>query len=86
MLLEGQIDIKLFKSFYSDKYILLKGFEYVDLLLEYKDSGIKAFTKRIGVEIIYSNQEHEEPYDFYKRIYDIYNVAFKFENKEIILI
>ena len=55
-------------------------------MLEYKDSGIKAFTKRIGVEIIYSNQEHEEPYDFYKRIYDIYNVAFKFENKEIILI
>ena len=86
MLLEGQIDIKLFKSFYSDKYILLKGFEYVDLLLEYKDSGIKALTKRIGVEIIYSIQEHEDPYDFYKRIYDIYNVAFKFENKEIILI
>ena len=86
MLIEDQMDIKLFKSFYSDKYVLLKGFEYVDLLLEYKDSGIKALNKEIKIEIIYSNQEHEEPYDFYKRIYDIYNVAFKFENKEIVLI
>lgn len=97
-MIENEIDIKLFKSYYYDKYIVLSGAKYLlglyrlrkeDFEYKYfakneintefelgKLESINKFniSKKIKINVIYSNLEKEEPKNFYKRLNKIFGV------------
>lgn len=73
--IEKEFNIKLFKSYFSDKYLLLSGIEVFNTLNIITDDELNGYKSEFGVDIIYSDQENIKPKEFYKRIKDIYGVS-----------
>ena len=73
--IEKEFNIKLFKSYFSDKYLILTGVEVFNTLNIITDRELNDYKSEFLVDIIYSNQETENPKGFYKRIKDIYGVS-----------
>ena len=75
MVLEDELNIVFFKSFLSDKFILLRGADKLNSLLEFSEDTLDKYKWRIRIQIIYGMKEREDPIEFYKRIKIIYGVS-----------
>ena len=75
MVLEDELNIVFFKSFLSDKFILLRGADKLNSLLEFSEDILDKYKWRIRIKIIYGMKERENPIEFYKRIKIIYGVS-----------
>ena len=74
LVLEDELNIVFFKSFLSDKFLLLRGANKLKSLLGFPEDVLDKFDWRIRVQIIYGMKEREDPTEFYKRIETIYGV------------
>lgn len=75
LVLEDELNIVFFKSFLSDKFILLRGADKLNSLLEFSEDTLDKYKWRIRIQIIYGMKEREDPIEFYKRIKIIYGVS-----------
>lgn len=75
LVLEDELNIVFFKSFISDKFLLLRGVNKLKSLLGFPEDILDKFNWRIKVQIIYGMKEREDPTEFYKRIETIYGVS-----------